>query len=222
VLSWKAGVFRARNEDDITFVPSDITIGRAYFQNVGSTRRQGVEASLAITTPVWNAFIDYAFVDATFQSPLTLASGGNPFASPNPAQPDNSEANQIFVRRGDKLPGVAPHQVKVGVQYNVTPEWRVGILGRVATGKYLVGDESNLNKTTGNYAVIGFNTSYRVSEHFEIYGYVENALNAKYATFGTFSPVGEVPILALPNASSNRSLAPGAPIAAYGGMRIFW
>ncbi|GJE15383.1 TonB-dependent receptor [Methylobacterium marchantiae] len=222
VLSWKAGVFRARNEDDITFVPSDITIGRAYFQNVGSTRRQGVEASLAITTPVWNAFVDYAFVDATFQSPLTLASGGNPFATPNPAQPDNPDANQIFVRRGDKLPGVAPHQVKVGVQYNITPEWRVGVLGRVATGKFLVGDESNLNKTTGNYAVIGFNTSYRVSEHFEVYGYVENALNAKYATFGTFSPVGEVPILALPNASSNRSLAPGAPIAAYGGMRIFW
>ena len=61
-----------------------------------------------------------------------------------------------------------------------------------------------------------------MSENLEVYGYVENALNANYATFGTFSPVGEVPILALPNASSNRSLAPGAPIAAYGGMRIFW
>lgn len=222
IVSWKAGVFRARNEDDITFIPSDITIGRAYFQNVGSTRRQGVEAGVAYTTPVWNAFVDYAFVDATFQTPLTLNSGGNPFATPNPAQPDNDEAAQVFVRRGDKLPGVAPHQIKLGVQYLVTPEWKVGMLARYATGKFLVGDESNLNKTTGDYAVIGFNTSYRISQNIEVYGYVENALNAKYATFGTFSPVGEVPILALPNASSNRSLAPGAPIAAYGGLRIFW
>ncbi|KQP51391.1 TonB-dependent receptor [Methylobacterium sp. Leaf399] len=222
IVSWKAGVFRARNEDDITFVPSDITIGRAFFQNVGSTRRQGVEAGIAYTTPVWNAFLDYAFVDATFQTPLTLNSGGNPFATPNPAQPDNDEARQVFVRPGDRLPGVAPHQIKVGVQYLVTPEWKVGMLARYATGKFLVGDDSNLNKTTGDYAVIGFNTSYRIAQNIEVYGYVENALNAKYATFGTFSPVGEVPILALPNASSNRSLAPGAPIAAYGGLRIFW
>ncbi|KQT77321.1 TonB-dependent receptor [Methylobacterium sp. Leaf466] len=222
IVSWKAGVFRARNEDDITFVPSDITIGRAFFQNVGSTRRQGVEAGIAYTTPVWNAFLDYAFVDATFQTPLALNSGGNPFATPNPAQPDNDEARQVFVRPGDRLPGVAPHQIKVGVQYLVTPEWKVGMLARYATGKFLVGDDSNLNKTTGDYAVIGFNTSYRIAQNIEVYGYVENALNAKYATFGTFSPVGEVPILALPNASSNRSLAPGAPIAAYGGLRIFW
>ena len=222
VFNWKAGIFRARNEDDITFVPSDITIGRAFFANVGSTRRQGVEAGINLTTPTWTAFLDYAFVDATFQTPLTLNSGGNPFATPNPVQPNNDEAAQIFVRRGDKLPGVAPHQVKIGVQYFVTPEWKVGVLARVATGKFLVGDESNLNKTTGNYAVIGFNTSYRVTENLEVYGYVENALNGKYATFGTFSPVGEVPILALPNASSNRSLAPGAPIAAFGGMRLTW
>lgn len=222
VVRWKAGVFRARNEDDITFIPSDITIGRAFFQNVGSTRRQGIETGISITTPQWNAFVDYAFVDATFRTPLTLNSGGNPFATPNPLQPDNDEARQIFVRPGDRLPGVAPHQVKVGVQYLITPEWRVGVLARVATGKFLVGDESNLNKTTGNYAVIGFNTSYRVSENIELYGYVENALNAKYATFGTFSPVQEVPIVALPNASSNRSLAPGAPIAAFGGLRILF
>lgn len=222
LLSWKAGVFRARNDDEITFLPSDVTIGRAFFQNIGSTRRQGVEAGLSFTTPTWTAFVDYALVDATFQTGLTLASGGNPFATPNPAQPDNDEANQIFVRPGNKLPGVSPHQVKLGVQYLVTPEWRVGALARFAAGKFLVGDESNLNRTTGDYFVLGFNTSYRVTPNFEIYGYVENALNRNYATFGTFSPVSEVPIIPLPNASNNRSLAPGAPVAAFGGLRILW
>ncbi|MEG9504954.1 MAG: hypothetical protein MIN69_24395, partial [Methylorubrum extorquens] len=46
--------------------------------------------------------------------------------------------------------------------------------------------------------------------------------NANYATFGTFSPVNEVPIVRVPNATSNRSLAPGAPVAAFGGLRILF
>ncbi len=217
VLNWKAGVFRTRNDDDIVFTPSDITIGRAFFQNIGSTRRQGVEVGVSYVTPTWSAFVDYALVDATFQSPLTFAAPGNPFNSEG-----GEEDGTIQVRPGDKLPGVAPHQVKLGIQYQVTPEWRVGSLARFATGKFLVGDESNLNRTTGDFFVIGFNTSYRVTENFEVYGYVENALNRRYATFGTFSPVGEVPIIALPNASNNRSLAPGAPVAAFGGVRLLW
>ena len=128
----------------------------------------------------------------------------------------------MLVRPGNRLPGVAPHQLKVGVQYQVTPEWRVGALARFATGKFLVGDPTNQNKTTGDFAVFGFNTSYRVASNIELYGYVENAFNARYATFGTFSPVDEVPIVRVPNATSNRSLAPGAPVAAFGGLRILF
>ena len=222
IASWKAGYFRARLDDDILFVPSETTIGRAFFRNVGSTQRQGAEIGFSFTAPTWTAFVDYAYVDATFETGLTLASAGNPFAVPNPEQPDNADANQIFVRPGNRLPGVAPHQLKVGFQYFVTPEWRVGALARFATGKFLVGDESNLNKTTGDFAVLTLNTAYRVTENFEIYGYVENATNARYATFGTFSPVQEVPIISVPNATSNRSLAPGTPIAAYGGIRLLW
>lgn len=214
-LDWKAGYFRTRLQDDILFIPSTLTLGRAFFSNVGSTQRQGVEAGLSITTPTWNAFIDYAYVDATFETNVTLAAPGNPFNSEG-----GEEDGTINVRPGNKLPGVAPHQVKVGVQWNVTPQWRVGALARFATGKFLVGDESNLNRTTGSYAVFGFNTSYKLNEYLEIFGSVENATNRKYATFGTFSPVGEVPIIGLPNASNNRSLAPGTPVAAYGGMRL--
>ncbi len=217
VLNWRAGYFKTRLDDDILFIPSTLTIGRAFFSNVGSTQREGAEVGLSITTPTWNAYIDYAYVKATFESPLTLAAPGNPFNSEG-----GDEDGTISVRPGNRMPGIAPHQVKVGLQWNVTPEWRVGATARFATGKYLVGDESNLNKTTGSYAVFGFNTSYRVTENIELFGYVENATNRKYATFGTFSPVGEVPILSIPNASNNRSLAPGTPVAAYGGMRIMF
>ncbi|MEZ0253134.1 MAG: TonB-dependent receptor [Methylobacteriaceae bacterium] len=217
ILSWKAGFFSTRNDDDILFVPAPDTIGRAFFRNVGSTKRQGVEASLFYNAPRWNAFIDYAFVDATFESPVELAAPGNPFNSAG-----GDESGVVLVRPGNRLPGVAPHQLKVGVQYQVTPEWRVGALARFATGKFLVGDPTNQNKTTGDFAVVGLNTSYRVASNIELYGYIENAFNANYATFGTFSPVNEVPIVRVPNATSNRSLAPGAPVAAFGGLRILF
>jgi outer membrane receptor protein involved in Fe transport len=66
-----AGVFRTQTEDDIMFVSSEI-IGRAFFRNIGETRRQGIEAGASIRTARWNAFLDYALLDATFQSALTL------------------------------------------------------------------------------------------------------------------------------------------------------
>ena len=40
-LGWKLGVFRAENSDDILAIPSPVLQGFGYFQNVGSTRRQG-------------------------------------------------------------------------------------------------------------------------------------------------------------------------------------
>ncbi len=55
--------------------------------------------------------------------------------------------------------------------------------------------------------MVGLNTSYRVASNIELYGYIETP-STNYATFGTFSPVNEVPIVRVPNATSNRSLAP--------------
>ena len=40
--SWRAGVFRTDNVDDILFVSSDAS-GQGYFRNFGRTRRQGIE-----------------------------------------------------------------------------------------------------------------------------------------------------------------------------------
>jgi iron complex outermembrane receptor protein len=49
---------------------------------------------------------------------------------------------------------------------------------------------------------------------------VENLFNAKYASFGTFSPTSSIPILEAPGATDTRSLSPGAPLAFYGGLRV--
>ncbi len=47
-LGWKAGVFRTNNTDDILAIPSPLLQGFGYFQNVGSTRRQGIETEVTL------------------------------------------------------------------------------------------------------------------------------------------------------------------------------
>ncbi len=210
-IGWHAGVFRTESDDDILFVTSP-TVGRAFFRNVGATRRQGVEAGADFRAGRLRVYADYAFTDATFRSALTLSSQDNPLADEN---------GNIQAKRGSRLPGVPQHLLKVGADYGVTEAWTVGFSAKVASGQYLFGDESNQNPQTGAYGVLNAHTSYQVTKNLQVFGLVENAFNARYETFGTFSPVASnTPILQVPNASNTRSLSPGAPVAGFAGVRM--
>src|SRR5262249_30353218 len=54
-LDWKIGLFRTETDDDILFVSSN-TIGRAFFRNVGQTRRQGLDISARLNTERLKAY----------------------------------------------------------------------------------------------------------------------------------------------------------------------
>lgn len=207
---WNAGVFRTDNDDDILFLPSQIP-GRDFFQNVGSTRRQGVEAGLRLRAGRLLAYADYAWLDASF---LTG------FAEDSPLNPGADANGQIQVRPGDRLPGVPQHRLKFGASYGVTEAWTVGFSGIASSGQFLFGDEANLTPRTRPYVVLNLNTSYQVTKGVQLFGLVQNVLDAKYETFGAFSPVGEVPIAQVPGASNPRSLSPAAPVAGYAGVRF--
>ncbi len=209
-VSGKLGVFTTVNRNDIGFVASDIQ-GRAYFMNVGRTRREGIEASAAMSYGGVQASLDYAFVAATYRNPLTLSSPDNPFAD---------EDGRIFVTRGDRLPGIPRHRLKARLDWNVTGSLRLGLDARYASGQVLFGDEANDAPKTSSYVVMGAAASYRIGEHLELFLEAENLLGTKYETFGTFSPTGEVPIIEAPGADNPRSLSPGAPTTLYFGIRV--
>ncbi len=210
-LDWNLGLFRTNSDDDILFVASE-TVGRAFFRNVGSTRRQGAEAGLRFRTGRLNAYANYALTDATFQTALTLSSQNNPFADEN---------GNIQVRPGNRLPGVPRHLFKVGADYGITEKWVVGFSALVASGRFLTGDESNLNPTTGAYGVLNIHSNYQVIEHVQVFAQLENVVNSRYATFGTFSPVGsDTPLIQAPGSTNTRSLSPAPPISAFGGVRV--
>jgi hypothetical protein len=46
--------------------------------------------------------------------------------------------------------------------YLITDAWKGGLTARAFSGKYLVGDESNLNPKTGPYVVVNLSTSYAI------------------------------------------------------------
>jgi len=209
-ISWNAGYFHTNLDDDILFVNSNV-LGRAFFQNVGVTRRQGVDAGLSLKTERWFVYANYSYIDATFGTGFTAASPNNPGADEN---------GNITIRPGDRLPGIPRHVVKFGVNWRVTDAWTVGAAAVAASGQVLFGDEANLTPPTPGYFVLNLNTSYRLAPQIELFGLVRNVTDARYYTYGTFSPTSAIPIVQAPGASNPRSYSVAAPVGGFAGVRL--
>lgn len=210
LLAWRAGLFRTDSVDDILALPSDVILGRGYFANVGQTRRQGVEAGVTWHNDILQVYADYALIDATFRNSLTLNSGDNPGADEN---------GQIHVRPGNVLPGIPRHRVKLGFDFRVTPQWTFGLDYIFRTGVHLAGDEANLDRTLPSYGIVNLKTSYKVTDNIEVYGVVQNLFDRRYYSFGTYFERDSEAISSF-GFTNPRTLGPGAPLAAYGGVKV--
>jgi len=209
-LSYNLGFYRSELDNDIVFVNS-VTLNRAFFTNVGQTRRQGVDASIQYKAPHWSAYLAYSYTDATYQTGFVEAAGSNPAA--------NADGN-IVIRPGDRLPGVPVHQAKLGLTWHVTDQWTVGAVLLAQSGQYLFGDDANLTPQLPGFVTLNLSTSYQVAPNIQLFGLVENVTDTKYYTYGTFSPTTEVFLAQAPNATNPRSYSPAAPIGGFGGVRI--
>lgn len=215
-FGWNFGLFRTDLTDDIYGVATSISSG--FFENIGSTRRQGIETGLTYKDEKWSVYGTYSLVDATFQSPLTLPSPNNPFADSN---------GNIHVVPGDRLPGIPEHQLKLGADYRLTPNWIAGAVFTYYSDQYLRGDESNQNAPLPGYAVVNLHSSYAVTKNFEVFANVQNLLDAHYATLGAYGdPTGVgapgIPAAAVTNGPGvdNRFVGPAPPLAIFGGVRV--
>jgi iron complex outermembrane receptor protein len=209
-IDWNFGLFRTDLGDDILNVPSAI-ISSGFFQNVGSTRRQGIEAGIAYKDHEWRLSADYALIDATFQSPVTLSSPNNPAADAN---------GNIQVAPGSHLPGIPEHRLKLNAEYSITDKWTVGGNLVVASGQYFFGDQSNQNPRLGGYYVANLYSSYKLTDNVEVFARVENLFDSKYANFGIFGDVTKTALPGVANPSDPRFVSAAPPLAAYAGIRI--
>jgi iron complex outermembrane recepter protein len=208
-LSSDLAYFHTALDNDILFVNSAIQ-GRAFFQNVGSTLRQGIDLGIQLKTDRLLAWVAYSFTDAQFQTGFSESSENNPAA--------DADGN-IQIQPGDRLPGIPANLLKLGVDYKITDAWAVGGSGIYASGQYLFGDEANLTPQTPPYFVLNLHTSYQVTKNFQLFALLQNAFDVTYYTFGTFSPTSSIPIVQAPGAANPRSYSPAAPIAVTIGLR---
>jgi iron complex outermembrane recepter protein len=209
-LSYNVALFRSNLNNDIAFINS-VTTGRAFFANVGQTRRQGVDAGLQFKNDRWIAYVEYSYTDATFQSTFVESGGSNPAA--------DADGN-ITVRPGNRLSGIPTNQAKLGAYYKITDKWTVGGTAIVASGAFLFGDEANLTPKLTPYFTLNLTTSYQLTDHVQLFALVENVTNEKYSTFGTFSPTSSVFLAQAPGATNPRSLSPAAPVGGFAGVRV--
>jgi hypothetical protein len=208
--TWHAGVFRTQSDDDILFSASEAQ-GRGYFSNIGRTLRQGVEAGLTARRGPVSVFLDYALTDATFGQSFQQGSAANPAAD---------AGGNIQVRAGSRIPGVPRHRLKFGASAQVGQDWTIALTGIASSGQVLQGDASNQNPQTAPWVVLNLRTAWQATERLEVFGLLQNLTNARYATFGAFSPVTLVPIAQAPGTTNPRSLTPGAPLAYYAGLQL--
>ncbi|HJU18057.1 MAG TPA: TonB-dependent receptor [Stellaceae bacterium] len=208
-LSSEIAFYHTTLDNDIQPVFSPIP-DRAFFQNVGSTLRQGVDLGLRLQTDRLLVQLAYSHIDAEYQTGFIASSVNNPGA--------NAEG-EIQVRPGDRLPNIPANLFKLGVDYKATPAWTIGGTAIAASGQFLFGDEANLLPQTPAYIVFNLHTSYQITKNLQVFGLLENIFDAKYYTFGTLSPTSSIPNVLAPGATNPRSYSPGSPIAVTIGLR---
>ena len=98
---WQASAFHTNVDNDIVNVASAIP-GRGFFQNVPATRRQGVDIGLTYRSAQWLAYLNYNYIDATYQFTGDL---------PSPNNPQADESSNIHVTPGNRIPGIPRKQV---------------------------------------------------------------------------------------------------------------
>ncbi len=214
--SWNLGLFRTRLHDDIYGIATSASSG--FFQNIGATRRQGIEAGGGYRRGPWSLDASYSLIEATFESALTLSSPSNPLRDRN---------GNLHVQPGDRLPGIPRQRLKLAADCMLRPRWSVGLSFSILGNQYYFGDESNQLAPMPGYSVLGLHGSFQASPRVQLYASLSNVLDAKYATYGILGDPTGIGAPGIPARGStngpgvdNRFQSPAAPFAVFGGVRI--
>jgi iron complex outermembrane receptor protein len=215
-FAWDLSIYRTTSENDIYGIST--TIASGFFQNVGSTRREGGDLDLRYETRRVAAHLEYSYLKATFRSA---------FLEPSPANPFQDANGNVQVNVGDELPLIPKTRVKLGADVKVLPDWSVGGTLSYVGPSFYRGDEDNLNPELPGYTVASLRTSYQISRHVLLFANIQNLFDRHYSTFGILGdPTGVgapgVPAdgeLGDPDVDP-RFLSPAMPRACFGGVRI--
>ncbi|MEQ1599485.1 MAG: TonB-dependent receptor [Methylotenera sp.] len=222
-VKWTAAVYRTENHDDIHFISTNATNGMGYFDNVGKTRRMGLDAGLsgAFGNLSWNA--GYSYVKATYESNLELANQLN----------STSDGNAIQVKKGDRLANLPDHALKLRLQFQATSNWSIGTTLNTFSGVYIRGNENNDHQANdgnpdhvqdsgkiGGYTVVNLDTRYKFGNSgWQVFAKATNIFDKEYATGGLLGENWIEDGVFAGEEEPSKMLMPGAPRAGWVGLR---
>lgn len=227
-INWNAGVYHAVNHDDIQFTAANTLTGAGYYKNIGRTQRQGLDFGLngKLDKLKWSA--SYSYVRATYDSDVDFVNASNS---------SSVETDGIYTaQKGDYLPTIPKHQLKLRAQYAVTPAWTIGTNVIGYADQYVWGNENNKHRAnaeaceggdecaTGKgkisgYFVVNLDTQYNFGNGWKAFAKATNIFDKDYYISGRLAETGFNSAGVFGEESRMLGLLPGAPRAAWLGMR---
>jgi len=188
--TWNTGVYRTTLINDIAFIGAGGgSPNSGYFQNVGSTRRQGFEAGLGGRAGRATLTVHYSYTQAQFRSALLVFSPQNTTAGQGVSPAGCASVHQcssIAVQPGNSLPGVPMHNARARVEYALNSRASVAVEGQAQSAQYARGDENNRDARgpVPGFVIFNLDVHYAVSERLNVFARAANIFNAEYWTFG--------------------------------------
>ena len=210
-LRWRTAAFHSLLSNDILFNQTNAVQG--YFSNVGKTRRQGIELGLDGKVDRLDYAIGASWVDASFQSPFTIANGANSVCIATNGAGNGCAG--VSVQPGDTIPGIPALTLKLRIGYALTAQTRLKATLQAQGPQYARGDENNrdINGRVPGFATVKLDASHRFDKTFEVFGGVNNLFNTQYATFGILGSNN------LTGAAAEQFRGIAAPRSLYAGVR---
>lgn len=210
--NWYANVYYTELKDDLFFFPededvSDATAGRlglGNFRNIDKTARAGIELGLSGQYDKLDWFANYGYVRATFEDSFEYRREGDAF----------------FVSKGDRLPGIPEHNIKLGADYSFTQKFSLGFTASYHSSQYYRGDEANVDKKIAHYKVVNLHSRFKVTDNFQFFAKVNNVFDSEYETFGLYGEADEAPFLPAGVGNDPRFVGAGAPRAGWVGFKL--
>jgi len=215
-VKWRATAYQTSLSNDILFISASAAApNTGFFQNVGTTRRRGVELGINGTENRMTFAASYSFVDAQFRTPFTEFS------------PSNNTANSIGdiqVQPGDRIPGIPRNILKLRAAYLFGGGFTLGAGMFAADYQYARGNENNQDSSgkASGYAVFNLDARWKFARGWEVFGEVDNVFNRKYntlAVLGTNFFTGPGNTFDAANTTREVFFSPAAPIGAWIGVR---
>lgn len=198
-LDWNLSAYRTDLKNDILFVSLGVG-NRGVFDTFGRTRRQGVEFGLTQNDGRARWYMNFAYVDATFEDSATIVNLSN-----SSSRKIQGQLNEYDIEAGDRIPGVPQHSLRAGVSYDLTERLTLGLQAIAQARSFARGNENNDHRPGGTdaddsprprqrryvgdgeldgFAIFNLDASFSVTERASAFLQVDNLFDKRFATAG--------------------------------------